>query len=147
MHPHQAHDDLAAALRSAAIAALAALLMLDLGMFASMLGGVEPHPPGARGPFIAATAAMAVATLWQVVARQRAAIPLLALTALAFLPGVGPHKFLTEAAARELAPVILVGTCSLVVLLWTAVRLHRVGRATQTMQSEASTVGAASPGR
>jgi hypothetical protein len=141
MHSHQSQDP-AAAWRSAAIAALAALLMLDLGMFASMLGGVEPHPPGARGPFIAATAAMALATLWQVVNRQRAAIPLLALTALAFFPGVGPHKFVTEAAARELAPVILVGSCSLFVLLWAAVRLHRLGRESQARRIRESGAGA-----
>lgn len=125
MHPPPASEPVVA-LRSAAIAALSALLILDVAMFASMLGGIEPHPPGARGPFIAATAALAAATLWQVIAAQRAAVPLLALTALAFFPGVGPHKFFTEAAARDLAPVILVGSCALFTLLLTAVRLYRL---------------------
>lgn len=133
----------AAALRSAAIAALAALLILDLAMFASMLGGIQPHPPGARGPFIAATAALAAATLWQVINAQRAAVPMLALTALAFFPGVGPHKIFTEAAARELAPVILVGSCALFTLLWIAVRLHRLERDTPSNPQRKAGAGAA----
>lgn len=120
--------DPAAAPRGAACAALAALLVLDLGMFASMLAGVAPHPPGARGPFIAATAALAAATLWQVLAAARAAVPLLVLTALAFVPGVGPHKFFTEPAARDLAPVIVVGTGAVLVLLSMALRLRRCER-------------------
>jgi hypothetical protein len=110
--------------RNAAAAALLALLVLDLAMFASMLAGVQPHPPGARGPFIAATAALAGATLWQLAAAQRAAVPLLVLSALAFVPAVGPQKFLTEPAALDLAPVIVVGTGAVVALLVAAWRLH-----------------------
>ncbi|MBL8326327.1 MAG: hypothetical protein JNJ89_15355 [Rubrivivax sp.] len=121
-------QDTAGALRSAAIAALATLIVLNLGMFASTLAGVEPHPPGARGPYIAATAALATATLLQLMAARGGAVPLLALTALAFIPGVGPHKFFTEAAARDLAPVIIVGTGALVTLVVVALRLHRLQR-------------------
>jgi fatty acid desaturase len=116
------------ALRSTAIAALATLIVLNLGMFASMLAGVEPHPPGARGPYIAATAALATATLLQVIAARGGAVPLLTLTALAFIPGVGPHKFFTESAAHDLAPVIIVGTGALLTLLVVALRLHRLQR-------------------
>jgi len=132
-----------AALRSAAIAALVTLLILDLGMFASMLAGIEPHPPGTRGPYIAATAALAAATLWQVIAAQRAAVVLLALTALSFLPGVGPHKLFTEPAARDLAPVILVGSGALFTLLYIAVRLHRLWRSPQASMPQ--TAPAAGP--
>jgi hypothetical protein len=120
--------DAAGPLRGAAAAALTILIVLDLGMFASMLAGVEPHPPGARGPYIAATAALATATLWMLMATRGDAVPLLALTALAFIPGVGPHKFFTEAAAPDLAPVIVVGTGAMVTLLVVAARLHRLQR-------------------
>lgn len=114
------------ALRGSAIAALSALIVLDLGMFASMLAGVAPHPPGARGPYIAATAALATAALLRLLTTSDRAVLLLALTALAFIPGVGPHKFFTEAAARDLAPVIAVGTGALVTLLVVAIRLRRL---------------------
>lgn len=126
--PNPSVQDAASALRGAAIAALATLIVLNLGMFASMLAGVEPHPPGARGPYIAAVTALATATLLQVMAARGGAVPLLAFTALAFIPGVGPHKFFTEAAAPDLAPVIIVGTGALVTLVVVAVRLHRLQR-------------------
>lgn len=126
--PTRSTHDTASALRGAAIAALAALIVLDLGMFASMLAGVAPHPPGARGPYIAATAALATAALLRLMTTTDRAVWQLALTALAFIPGVGPHKLFTEAAARDLAPVIAVGTGALVTLLVVALRLHRLQR-------------------
>lgn len=137
--PTPATHDTARALRGAAIAALAALMVLDLGMFASMLAGVAPHPPGARGPYIAATAALATAALLRLMTTSDRAVLQLALTALAFVPAVGPHKLLTEAAARELAPVIVVGTGALVTLLVVALRLHRLQREADS----ASPLGAA----
>lgn len=133
------------ALRAAAIAALAALIVLDLGMFASLLAGNEPHPPGARGPYIAATAALATATVWHVLAARGGSVALLALTALAFIPGVGPHKFITEAAAPDLAPVIIVGTGAVVTLLVVARRLHRLARETAAAPTVPATAGAAAP--
>ena len=87
-------------------------------------------------------AALALATLWLVASAQRAAVPMLALTAIAFLPGVGPHKLLTELAARELAPLILVGTGAMLTLVWAAVRLHRVGRSPSAPQRREASVGA-----
>lgn len=126
--PLPSSHDTASAWRGAAVAALTALIVLDIGMFASMLAGVEPHPPGARGPYIAATAALAAAALSRLMSQgDRPVLPLV-LTALAFIPGVGPHKFITEAAARDLAPVIVVGTGALVTLLVAAARLRRLQR-------------------
>lgn len=135
----------AGALRAAAIAALAALLVLDLGMFASMLAGIQPHPPGARGPYIAATAALATAALWHAVAARGGSVALLALTALAFIPGVGPHKFITEAAAPDLAPVIIVGTGAVVTLLVVARRLHRLARESATAPTVQAATDPAAP--
>lgn len=123
MHPNHPDPDAAA---TAAIAALAGLLLLDLAMFASMLAGVAPHPAGDRGPFIAATAALALADLLLVAGHRRTAGGWVALvTALACLPGVGPHKFWTEPAARDLAPVIIVGTTGLLVLAWSGLAMVR----------------------
>lgn len=143
--PTPSTRDAARALRAAATAALATLIVLDLGMFASMLAGVEPHPPGARGPYIAATAALATAALWHVLASRSGSVPLLSFTALAFVPGVGPHKFFTEAAAPDLAPVIIVGTGALVTLLVVALRLHRLPREAAPTAAVPAAAAAAAP--
>lgn len=137
MPTHPTHDA-EESLRAAAMAALAALILLDIAMFVAMLAGVAPHPPGARGPYIAATAALAVAALVRLIAVRGGPVTLLVLTALVFIPVVGPHKFFTESAAPDLAPLIVVGTGALLTLLVVALRLHRLQRAGDT----ASTVAA-----
>lgn len=93
-----------------AAASLAALFLLALAMFVAMLAGVEPHPPGARGPYLAAVMALSLASVWLLVARERAGVWIGFVTALAFLPSVGPHKFWTEPAAQALAPLIFIGS-------------------------------------
>jgi hypothetical protein len=109
-----------------AMSALAALLLLDLAMFTSMLAGVSPHAPGERGPFIAAVAALALADLVLIAGRKRVAGGWAALlTALACIPGVGPHKFWTEPAASALAPVIVLGTAGVLALAWAGLAMLR----------------------
>jgi hypothetical protein len=119
-----------------AIAALSALLLLDGAMFAAMLAGVAPHPPGDRGPFIAATAALALGSLVLLTTpSHRASAPWLTLlTALAFVPGVGPQKFWTEPAARDLAPVIVIGSLCVLTLAVAAVRMLRVAPAASSAE-------------
>lgn len=106
-----------------AAAALAGLFLLAVVMFVAMLAGVEPHPPGTRGPYLGAVAALALISIWLLLAREPLGIWAGLLTALAFVPSVGPHKFLTEPAAQALAPLIVVGT------LCTVVALVTLGRA------------------
>jgi hypothetical protein len=93
-----------------AAASIAGLLLLALTMFVAMVAGVEPHPPGSRGPYLGAIAALALVSLWLLLARERSGLWVGLATALAFVPAVGPHKFFTEAAAQALAPLIVVGT-------------------------------------
>ena len=93
-----------------AAAAIAGLLLLAVVMFAAMLAGVEPHPPGSRGPYLGAVGALALVSLWLLLARERCGLWVGLATAVAFIPSVGPHKFLTEPAAQALAPLIVVGS-------------------------------------
>lgn len=119
----------AAAARAAAIASLATLIVLLVAMDLAMLAGIPPHPPGERGPFIAAAAAVCVGALAMFAQRSRAAAWPGAVAALAVLPAVGPHKLLTEPAAGLLSPVIGVGSVAAVVLLVSCVRWRRAARA------------------
>ncbi|MEZ5727453.1 MAG: hypothetical protein R3E48_05155 [Burkholderiaceae bacterium] len=104
--------------------ALHALLLMMALMMGALWAGVEPHPPAAKAPTIAAIAALC--WLAQVLVRAdhpRAWIGVL-LAALACLPAFGPHKLWIEPQALALAPVIVVGSCLLVTLVLGALRLR-----------------------
>jgi len=110
-------DDSLAGARAGALAAAAALLLLSVAMTAAAMAGLAPHPPAARLPFVSADAALAVMTLVLLAQRRAQGAGWAALlTALAYVPSVGPQKFVTEAEAVLLAPVIVVGTGALVML-------------------------------
>lgn len=96
-------------------ACIGGLLLLATAMFAAMLAGVPPHPPGERGPYLGAVGALSVASLWLLAARQSAGRWAALATLIAFVPSVGPHKLWTEAAAQALAPLIVVGTGLIVI--------------------------------
>lgn len=127
--PRDPAPELAGSARAAAIASLAALIVLLVAMDVAMLAGIAPHPPGERGPFIAAAAAVCVGALAMFVQGGRGAAWPGAAAALAVLPAVGPHKLLTEPAAGLLSPVIGVGSVAALVLLVSCVRWHRARRA------------------
>jgi hypothetical protein len=105
-----------------AAASLTALFLLASVMFMAMLAGIEPHPPGARGPYLGAVAALSVASVWLLLAGHRLGRWIGTIAALAYLPSVGPHKFFTEPAAQSLAPLILVGTLAVIA---TVISLNR----------------------
>ncbi len=100
-----------------AIAALSSLVVLAAIMFIAMLAGVEPHPPSVRGPYLGAVLALGVGAIVLLALGERSGRWAGLLAALACLPSVGPHKFFTEPAAAALAPLILVGTASVLVVL------------------------------
>ena len=85
-------------------------------MFVAMLVGVDPHPPGVRGPYLGTLMALCAASLVLLKSGDPAGRWLGLLTAAAFVPSVGPHKFFTEPAAVALAPLILAGTLAVVAL-------------------------------
>lgn len=121
-----ASDRLAGA-RAGALAAAAALLLLSIAMTAAAMAGLAPHPPAARLPFVSANAALALLALtllWQ--RRSQGAGWAALLTALSYIPSVGPQKFITEAEAVLLAPVIVVGTGCVVMLAVCGWRLRSV---------------------
>jgi hypothetical protein len=107
------------------IACLSGLLLLAVVMFIAMLAGKEPHPPAARGPYLGAVAALAVASIWLLLVRERTGIWAGWLTVVAFIPSVGPHKFWTEPAAQALAPLIGVGTLLIIVAISGLVRIRQ----------------------
>jgi len=110
-----------------ATASLAGLFLLAVVMFIAMLAGIEPHPPGARGPYLGAVAALSLASIWLLLARQALGRWLGMLTALAYVPSVGPHKLFTESAAQALAPLIIVGTLAVIATLWSLVKWRSSG--------------------
>lgn len=108
--------------RPLALAALAALLVLFICMNTAMLAGVAPHPPAARGPYLAAAMALCAAAALQFALNATGARWFGFAAALLVLPGVGLHKFITEPNPDQLAPVLVVGSASAVLLAWASWR-------------------------
>lgn len=117
---------LPAAERAGAIAALSGLLLLSLAMTAAAMAGLPPHPPADKLPFVSADAALAAMALVLLgLGRARVGGALALLTALAYVPSVGLHKFWTEPHALLLTPVLLVGSGAVLALAWCGLRLLR----------------------
>ena len=132
------HDPLQST-RQAAQAALIALLAFSATMFAAALAGLQPSPPPDKLPFVATNLSLGLAACWLLAQRHRAAGGMALLSAIAWLPSVGPHKFFTEVHAPQLAPVIVVGSACVLVLALAGVRLLR-------RQREAIARGRVQPG-
>ena len=111
-----------AASRPQALAALAALLVLFICMNTAMLTGVVPHPPAVRGPYLAAAMALCAAAAVQFAMNAASARWFGFAAALLVLPGVGPHKFVTEPNPDQLAPVLDIGSASALMLAWASWR-------------------------
>ncbi len=104
------------------VACLIGLIVLNIVMLASLLAGVEPHPPavlgplGGAGPFIGANIALstvgALYCWWQNRAGYIVAILSVFLNVITF----GPHKYFQETASL-LYPAVTVGTVLSVALL------------------------------
>ena len=88
-----------------AVACLLGLVVLNAVMLASLLAGVEPHPPpvlgplGGAGPFIGANLALSVVAalycLWQSRVGYVAGVIVVVLNVVTF----GPHKYFSETAS------------------------------------------------
>jgi hypothetical protein len=112
-----AHRRELATCRAHALGCLTILMVLFIGMYAAMLAGVAPHPPAIRGPFIATALAMCVAATVQFAMASPSARWFGLAAALLSWPGVGLHKFMTEAQPEPLAPVLLVGSTAALFLV------------------------------
>jgi hypothetical protein len=114
--------------RAGALAALSGLLLLSAAMTAAAMAGLPPHPPSDKLPFVSTNAALAVMSLVLLgLGRARAGGALALLTALAYVPSVGLHKFWTEPHAMLLTPVLVVGSGAVLALAWCGVLLLRRG--------------------
>ena len=101
---------------------LTILMVLFVGMYAAMLGDVEPHPPAIRGPFIATALAMCAAATVQFALAISCARWFGLTAALLSWPGIGLHKFMTEAHPEPLAPVLIVGSSAALLLVMVSFR-------------------------
>ena len=128
MRPDPVALDDPADLHAPLLAALSALLALNLFMAVAGLVGTVPSPPQDKLPFIATGIALVVAALVLAQARHAAGPVLAALAALLELPAVGPQKFLTELHAAHLAPVIVLGSLAVAATWWAAWQVWRGGR-------------------
>ena len=108
--------------RAMALAALATLLVLFVCMNAALLAGVAPHPPAVRGPYLGAAMALCAAAAVQFALKAPSARWFGYAAALLVLPGVGLHKFATEPNPGPLAPVLVVGSASALLLAWASWR-------------------------
>jgi len=93
-------------------AAVAGLLALNVVMLGSLFSQVEPCPPPAVGPYIGATAALAVFALSLIQGGVRAGFAAAVLVGLMCLRSLGPLNFVTEPDPKPvlLVPVLVLGT-------------------------------------
>lgn len=100
-------------LAKTATASLAALIILQLVMFATLLAGLPPHPPRtipffAMGPFLGTSLAIATAAIILGPLETRLGRALSGGAALCALISYGPHKWFDPAIA-EIWPAVLGG--------------------------------------
>lgn len=106
---------------------VAALVMLHLTQIGAAFAGLEPHPPADVVPLIAAMAALGIASIPSLRARERIGRQLAAVFALVSMIGMGPHKLFLENGAT-IAPVALVGFGLAVTVVVAALRNLRTDR-------------------
>ena len=93
----------------AAASSLSGLVVLNGITLVGFYNGVEPHPPAAFVPLIAATIALSVTAIPLALWRNRIAYISVLLAALLSFVSFGPHKFLAE-NALQLSPALVIGT-------------------------------------
>lgn len=108
------------------VACLTGLIILNVVMLASLLAGVNPHPPvqlgplGGTGPFISANVALstvgALFCWWEYQIGYVLAIVSVILNSITF----GPQKYFSE-TANLIFPAVTTGTMFAVVLLIAAI--------------------------
>jgi hypothetical protein len=102
-------------------AGLAALIVLQGIMLASLFSGVAPHPPATTplfgiGPFLGAAVAAAAAALCLGPTRSMSGRVLAGLAALAALISFGPHKYF-DAQFALIWPAVLSGQLAIIAIL------------------------------
>jgi len=113
----------------AARAALTALILVQAVMLASLMAGLEPHPPRAialfaMGPFLASALATAAAALMMGATAGRAGRVLSLIAALQAMLSFGPQKWLDPNIA-EIWPAVLTAEVAAVVLAVACLRGSR----------------------
>lgn len=93
----------------AAASSLSGLVVLNGITLVGFYAGVEPHPPAAFIPLIAATVALSVTAIPLALWHNRMAYISVLLAALLSFVSFGPHKFLAE-NALQLSPALIIGT-------------------------------------
>ncbi|MBV1789452.1 hypothetical protein KQ940_15465 [Marinobacterium sp. D7] len=118
-----------------AVSALLGLIVLHAMMLVALFTHAELSPPDFVGPLNAAVIALQLIAMLLIYCANRQRYIWVLLAALVSIPGVGPHKFLSEPDALQLSPVILSGTLFILLLarygLW-------VGRDRQDIQAQDS---------
>ena len=110
----------------ASISSLIGLIVLNWVMIQALFAQVPPNPPGQFGPYIGATITLAIVSLYLVYYHFRIGYIASIITGLMCLLSSGPQKLFFELHARELIPVIILGTTfSLILIICSILALKR----------------------
>ncbi|MGI9338470.1 MAG: hypothetical protein ACR2P4_08180 [Gammaproteobacteria bacterium] len=115
--------------RTTICAALLGLAVLQAVILGALWAQVSPHPPNWVGPYLGAMIALAAASIPLVHHGIKAGLVGAMIVAVMAILSVGPQKFVLEANAAVLSPVLIVGTMLLVVVLVFSVKEWRSGDA------------------
>lgn len=99
------------------VASLIGLLVLHTVMLLALFSGTDPKPPAFFGPFIGATIAAAAFTIPMILWQHQYHHLSIAIVLLMAIPGVGPHKVLTEPDILLLLPIVILGTTCLGIMV------------------------------
>jgi hypothetical protein len=92
------------------IVALIGILTIDIVLLIALFAQVDPHPPGALGPFIGAMISIGFVSLvlafWE---RKLGLISAIVFGCLNIL-AMGPQKFFFDPNGTAVTPIIIIGT-------------------------------------
>ncbi|KAA3665087.1 MAG: hypothetical protein DWQ04_02350 [Chloroflexi bacterium] len=109
-----------------AVVSLLGLMILHIVQLGAMFAQIDISPPTFVGPLLGGAIALQAATIPLIIWQHKSRMLWIVAVVLTAIPSVGPQKFITEADALLLSPMIILGTIFAISLIVYAVAERKV---------------------